>query len=45
MDPIYRAAEAFGRGMGYMMGSWVDVHGTGCQRSDDKDGDLSDYTY
>ncbi|MCP4546684.1 MAG: DUF1566 domain-containing protein, partial [bacterium] len=35
----------FGRGMGYMSGSWLDVHGAGCQRSDPKAGDLSDYTY
>jgi len=35
----------FGRGMGYMFGSWLDVHGAGCQRSDPKEGDLEDYTY
>jgi hypothetical protein len=35
----------FGRGMGYMSGSWLDVHGAGCQRSDPKEGELSDYTY
>ncbi len=34
----------FGRGMGYMFG-WADVHGAGCQRSDPKAGDLSDFTY
>jgi hypothetical protein len=36
---------SFGRGMGYMSGSWMDVHGAGCQRSDPKGGDLSSYTY
>ncbi len=35
----------FGRGMGYMMGSWIDIHGAGCQRSDPKAGDLSEFTY
>jgi hypothetical protein len=34
---------AFGRAMGYMNGRWVDVHGTGCQRSDPKSGDPDDY--
>ncbi|MBF0573072.1 MAG: DUF1566 domain-containing protein [Desulfamplus sp.] len=34
---------AFGRGLGYMNGSWLDVHGAGCQRSDPKTGDSSDY--
>jgi hypothetical protein len=35
----------FGRGMGYMMGSWMDVHGAGAQRSDRKDGNFSGYNY
>ncbi len=35
----------FGRGMGYMMSSWLDVHGAGCQRSDGKDGDFTGYNY
>jgi formylglycine-generating enzyme required for sulfatase activity len=39
------AYVCFGRGMGYMSGSWVDAHGAGCQRSDPKDGELSDYSY
>ncbi|MCG6962593.1 MAG: DUF1566 domain-containing protein [Acidobacteria bacterium] len=39
------AYVAFGRGMGYMMDSWLDVHGAGCQRSDPKEGELSDYAY
>jgi hypothetical protein len=30
---------AFGRGLGYMNGEWVDVHGSGTQRSDPKSGD------
>ena len=35
---------AFGRGMGTMDGTnIIDVHGAGCQRSDPKDGDESDY--
>jgi hypothetical protein len=38
------AYVCFGRGMGYMFG-WVDAHGAGCQRSDPKDGELTDYTY
>ena len=33
----------FGRAMGYMNGSWIDVHGAGAQRSDPKTGDPSDY--
>ncbi|MBF0376826.1 MAG: DUF1566 domain-containing protein [Desulfamplus sp.] len=39
----YAAYIAFGRGLGYMNGSWLDVHGAGCQRSDPKAGDPSDY--
>jgi hypothetical protein len=35
----------FGRAMGYMNSSWLDVHGAGAQRSDRKDGDFSAYTY
>jgi len=35
----------FGRSLGYMGGSWIDVHGAGAQRSDQKDGDFSGYTY
>ena len=35
---------AFGRGLGYMNGQWIDVHGAGCQRSDPKTGDLSQYS-
>jgi hypothetical protein len=34
---------AFGRGLGYMNGRFVDIHGAGCQRSDPKDGDPNDY--
>jgi len=29
---------AFGRGLGYMNGRYVDIHGAGCQRSDPKTG-------
>ncbi len=38
---------AFGRAMGYMSsyGGWIDVHGAGCQRSDPKAGDASNYPY
>jgi hypothetical protein len=31
----------FGRGLGFMRGEWMDVHGAGCQRSDQKTGDES----
>ncbi|MBF0468798.1 MAG: DUF1566 domain-containing protein, partial [Desulfamplus sp.] len=37
------AYVAFGRGLGYMNGAWIDVHGAGCQRSDPKAGDPADY--
>jgi hypothetical protein len=33
----------FGRALGYMNGSWTDIHGAGAQRSDPKTGDASDY--
>jgi len=35
----------FGRAMGYIDGSWLDVHGAGAQRSDPKGGSLSSYTH
>jgi len=35
----------FGRALGYMSGVWMDVHGAGCQRSDQKGGDFSGLTY
>jgi hypothetical protein len=35
----------FGRGVGYMFDTWMDVHGAGCQRSDRKNGNFSGYTY
>lgn len=34
---------AFGRAMGYMNNTWMDVHGAGAQRSDPKFGDPGDY--
>lgn len=34
----------FGRSMGYMNGTWMDVHGAGAQRSDQKSGDPSVYS-
>jgi len=34
---------SFGRAMGYMNGSWIDVHGAGSQKSDIMTGDPSDY--
>jgi len=34
---------AFGESFGYMMNSWVDVHGAGSQRSDPKSGDPDNY--
>ncbi len=33
----------FGRAMGYMNGSWLDVHGAGAQRSDPKDGNPANF--
>jgi hypothetical protein len=36
---------AFGRAMGYMGGTWGDVHGAGAQRSDPKEGDPDDYPF
>ncbi|MBI9073962.1 MAG: DUF1566 domain-containing protein [Desulfatibacillum sp.] len=37
------AYVAFGRAMGYMGSSWIDVHGAGAQRSDPKTGDPDDF--
>jgi len=37
------AYVAFGRAMGYLRGSWDDVHGAGAQRSDPKMGDPSNW--
>lgn len=39
----YAVYIAFGRAMGYMNNTWVDVHGAGAQRSDPKAGDPADY--
>lgn len=33
----------FGEGLGEMNGTLMDVHGAGCQRSDPKSGNISDY--
>ncbi|MBF0430192.1 MAG: DUF1566 domain-containing protein [Fibrobacteria bacterium] len=33
----------FGRGMGYFMNNWTDVHGAGAQRSDQKEENFSKY--
>ena len=38
------AYVCFGRGLGYMNNSWIDVHGAGAQRSDPKSGDPNDYS-
>jgi hypothetical protein len=35
----------FGRALGYMNNAWMDVHGAGAQRSDEKGGGFSGYTY
>jgi hypothetical protein len=35
----------FGRSLGYMMNSWLDVHGAGAQRSDRKGHDFSGFVY
>lgn len=37
------AYVAFGRALGYINGSWVDVHGAGAQRSDPKTGNPADW--
>ena len=37
------AYVTFGRALGYMNDTWMDVHGAGCQRSDPKAGDPADY--
>jgi hypothetical protein len=37
------AYVSFGRAMGYMDGTWNDVHGAGAQRSDPKSGDPSEW--
>lgn len=34
---------SFGRALGYMNGTWLDVHGAGAQRSDPKSGDPASY--
>jgi hypothetical protein len=39
----HAAYVAFGRAMGYMGGTWMDVHGAGAQRSDPKTGDPDDF--
>ncbi len=39
----YACYIAFGRALGYMNNSWVDVHGAGAQRSDPKTGNPADY--
>jgi hypothetical protein len=40
MNAVY---VSFGRTMGYMQNTWIDVHGAGAQRSDPKTGDPSAY--
>lgn len=39
-DAVYLA---FGRALGYIGGTWVDVHGAGAQRSDPKTGDPANF--
>lgn len=41
----YATYVSFGRAMGYMNGTWEDVHGAGAQRSDPKQGDSLAYPY
>ncbi len=43
MNGANAAYVNFGRSMGYMQNSWIDVHGAGAQRSDPKTGDPADY--
>ncbi|MBD3232471.1 MAG: DUF1566 domain-containing protein [candidate division Zixibacteria bacterium] len=35
----------FGRAPGYMINTWIDVHGAGAQRSDPKGGGFDEYIY
>ena len=37
------AYVTFGRAMGYMNNTWLDVHGAGAQRSDPKSGDPENF--
>ncbi len=39
----FAAYVSFGEALGYVDGSWRDVHGAGAQRSDPKAGDPGDY--
>ncbi|MBN1991763.1 MAG: DUF1566 domain-containing protein [Anaerolineae bacterium] len=43
MNGMNAAYVAFGRSLGYMHNSWVDVHGAGSQRSAPKVGDPANY--
>ncbi|MBI5302765.1 MAG: DUF1566 domain-containing protein [Chloroflexi bacterium] len=36
---------SFGRTLGYINGSWTDIHGAGAQRAEFKDGNPGDYPY
>ncbi len=38
------AYVCFGKALGYMGSSWVDIHGAGAQRADGKDGNMSGFT-
>lgn len=38
---VFGAYVCFGQAMGFMRGTWIDVHGAGAQRSDPKTGDPS----
>lgn len=39
------AYVCFGRALGFMQGTWMDVHGAGAQRSDLKDDDVTGLVY
>jgi len=43
-SPAAGAYVCFGRALGYMLNSWIDIHGAGAQRSDPKGGDFGPYT-
>jgi len=43
VNAINAVYVAFGRALGYMNGTWMDVHGAGAQRSDPKTGDPARY--
>ena len=43
-SPAAGAYLCFGRALGYMLSTWIDIHGAGAQRSDPKGGGFGPYT-